>query len=134
MKGLTENQKKILEFITDYRKVHINPPCFKVISDNTGVYYSAVLYSVKGLKKKGYLGEKECFFKNNPTEKQLKVLNFIKEFIAREGKSPTLAAIGSNFGVSRQASDCYVRTLMKKGYLKKEHYKNRGITVTEAIV
>lgn len=68
--------------------------------------------------------------KNQLTERQEEILNFIKQFLEGNGYPPTLREIGkkfnivSTFGVKR-----HLEALVKKGYLNIESNASRGITV-----
>lgn len=70
--------------------------------------------------------------KTQLTDRQNKILNFIKEFLMENGFPPTLREIGkrfeisSTFGVKR-----HLDALEKKGYLKVESNASRGIAFTK---
>ena len=65
------------------------------------------------------------------TKKQKKTLDFITSFIAKSGYSPSLKDIAKFLGTTNlSTSQYYVEELEQKGHLKRDHYKNRGITPT----
>ncbi len=65
------------------------------------------------------------------TEKQKKVLDFITSFIREKGYSPSLRELASFLKTKNLSTAQYfIKELKKKGYLKKDAYKTRGITPT----
>ncbi|MHB1687215.1 MAG: transcriptional repressor LexA [Ignavibacteriaceae bacterium] len=68
--------------------------------------------------------------KQQLTDRQEEILNFIEQFLEANGYPPTLREIGkkfdiaSTFGVKR-----HLDALVKKGYLKVEGFASRGITL-----
>lgn len=63
------------------------------------------------------------------TQKQKLVLDYINEFIQIQGYSPALKDIGKFIGTENLSTAQYfLQQLAQKGYIKKETYKNRGIT------
>jgi len=65
------------------------------------------------------------------TKKQKKTLDFITSFISKNGYSPSLKEIAKFLGTTNlSTAQYYVEELEQKGHLKRDHYKNRGITPT----
>jgi len=65
------------------------------------------------------------------TEKQLAVLNFIRDFIRDRGISPTLDEMSQYFGVSKITVYEHVSALEKKGALRKTRNLARSIELVE---
>lgn len=63
------------------------------------------------------------------TEKQLAVLNFIRDFIRDRGIAPTLEEMSEFFGVSKITVYEHVNALEKKGALRKTRNMARSITL-----
>jgi repressor LexA len=64
------------------------------------------------------------------TERQKEVLVFIKQFVSREGVSPTVREIAAHFGFSSPLSaQLHVNTLLKKGLITKSPLRARNIRV-----
>lgn len=61
------------------------------------------------------------------TEKQLRILNFIKEFRQERGISPTLEEIADNFGVTKITIYGHINTLVQKRALKRKAHCARSI-------
>ncbi|MBF0515496.1 MAG: repressor LexA [Nitrospirae bacterium] len=65
------------------------------------------------------------------TEKQARVLKFIKDHLTLKGYPPTIREICKGFGYSSPLSaKQHVDTLIRKGYLKKDDAKQRALEVT----
>ncbi|MBF0458909.1 MAG: repressor LexA [Nitrospirae bacterium] len=65
------------------------------------------------------------------TEKQARVLEFIKDHLSLKGYPPTIREICKGFGYSSPLSaKQHVDTLIRKGYLRKDDAKQRAIEVT----
>lgn len=65
------------------------------------------------------------------TSTQIKVIEFIREKIERDGVSPTYREIAVQFGYkSPKAAFDHVRALEKKGYVKRRPRLSRGIGIT----
>lgn len=64
------------------------------------------------------------------TKRQSEILKFIQSGIIRDGYPPTLREIASKFHL-RSVRTVYdhVQALEKKGYVKRDHGKGRGLTV-----
>lgn len=69
------------------------------------------------------------------TEKQEAIYSFIKQEIIEQRLSPTVREIGEQFGIrSSNGVMCHLRALERKGWIKRDHYLSRGITlITEPI-
>lgn len=65
------------------------------------------------------------------TEKQLAVLNFIRDFIHDKGFSPTLEEMSQFFGVSKITVYEHVKALEEKGAVSKSPNKKRSIELVE---
>jgi repressor LexA len=63
------------------------------------------------------------------TEKQLAVLNFIRDFIHDKGISPTLEEMSQYFGVSKITVYEHVKALEEKGAVRKSPNKKRSIEI-----
>ncbi len=61
------------------------------------------------------------------TEKQLRILEFIKQFRDERGISPTLEEIAENFGVTKITIYEHINQLERKGALKREKFRARSI-------
>lgn len=63
------------------------------------------------------------------TGRQKEALDFINSFIRDKGYAPSLRELAAFLNTKNLSTAQYfIRQLEKKGYLKREHYKNRGIT------
>jgi repressor LexA len=65
------------------------------------------------------------------TERQLAVLNFIRDFIADKGISPTLDEMSQYFGVSKITIYEHVSALEKKGAIRKTRNMARAIELVD---
>jgi repressor LexA len=63
------------------------------------------------------------------TQRQKEVLNFVKEFTADNGYSPTMREICERFGFLPHAATNHVNALVRKGYLSKQPLKSRSLEV-----
>ncbi|HAH45362.1 hypothetical protein [Gimesia sp.] len=64
------------------------------------------------------------------TEKQQAIYSFIKQEITQQRLSPTVREIGEQFGIrSSNGVMCHLRALERKGWIKRDHYLSRGITL-----
>lgn len=62
------------------------------------------------------------------TDRQREILDFITRSIAKRGYPPTLREIGSHFGIkSTNGVNDHLRALEKKGYLQREDLKSRAL-------
>jgi repressor LexA len=55
MKGLTQKQKKVLDFLTQYIAIHAYPPTIREIGDNFGISVKGAYDHVEALRKKQIL-------------------------------------------------------------------------------
>ncbi|MFN4227710.1 MAG: transcriptional repressor LexA [Candidatus Ratteibacteria bacterium] len=66
------------------------------------------------------------------TEKQWKILEFIKDYILKTGYPPTIKEIMNYFSFSSPtAVISHLNALEKKGYIKREKKRSRGISLKE---
>lgn len=63
------------------------------------------------------------------TEKQLRIMEFIQQFRAERGISPTLEEIAKNFGVTKITIYEHVNQLERKGAIKREKFRARSIEI-----
>ncbi len=66
------------------------------------------------------------------TERQCRVLEFLREFLAERGMPPTIREIGEAMGFTFPAARGYLQALERKGFLKLHAGKSRGIELLEA--
>ena len=64
------------------------------------------------------------------TEKQSKVLAFIKAFKIANGYPPTIREIGSEFHITVKGAYDHVKAIEKKGYIERKSYP-RGINIID---
>lgn len=63
------------------------------------------------------------------TGRQKQAMDYINSFVRDKGYAPSLRDLASFLGTKNLSTAQYfIRQLEQKGYLKREHYKNRGIT------
>ncbi|MDH3520311.1 MAG: transcriptional repressor LexA [Myxococcales bacterium] len=66
------------------------------------------------------------------TRRQREVFDFIREFLAEHGYSPSLEEIGERFGLSSVATvHKHVQHLVEKGYLRKAWNRSRSVEPVE---
>lgn len=63
------------------------------------------------------------------TEKQLKIMEFLQQFRAERGISPTLEEIAKHFGVTKITIYEHVNQLERKGAIKREKFRARSIEI-----
>lgn len=68
-----------------------------------------------------------------PTNKQLIVLDFIKQHIAEKGYPPSRSEIGKHFGVTSNAANCVVHKLVKWGLIELDPHVSRGIRIVDQV-
>ncbi|MCL5021862.1 MAG: transcriptional repressor LexA [Nitrospirae bacterium] len=61
------------------------------------------------------------------TEKQRTVYKFLAEFMRRRGYPPTIREIGEHFGFLWSAARGHLQALERKGYVRLDRAKSRGI-------
>jgi repressor LexA len=68
------------------------------------------------------------------TERQREVLDYIREYTTAQGYSPALVEIGSACGaISATAALAHVIALEKKGYVKRDPHRARGIELVDQV-
>lgn len=73
--------------------------------------------------------------KKQLTDRQRKVLEYIREYIIRRGSSPTVREIGQQMGISStNGVRLHLTALIKKGYLKKQEFIARGLELAESVM
>jgi repressor LexA len=66
------------------------------------------------------------------TERQEKILSFIKRSIVEQGYPPTIREIGEHFGIrSTNGVNDHLKALERKGYLMRGELKSRALSVVE---
>lgn len=66
------------------------------------------------------------------TRRQREILDFVREFIAERGHSPSLMEIGARFGLSSPATvHKHVQRLVDKGFLRKSPHSARSVEPSE---
>lgn len=65
------------------------------------------------------------------TPKQLRVFEFIRDFKESHGYAPTLEEIARAFGVSKITVLQYLRSLQKRGAIRRTRYQARAIEIVE---
>lgn len=69
------------------------------------------------------------------TDKQRKVLEFIKDKISTHGSSPTIREIGKYMKISStNGVRLHISALIKKGYLQKTNFIARGLEITDMVI
>jgi repressor LexA len=69
------------------------------------------------------------------TDRQREILEFINESIRERGYPPTLREIGARFGIrSTNGVNDHLRALEKKGYLHREDLKSRALRPVDAVM
>ncbi|HAM49969.1 MAG TPA: hypothetical protein DCP92_04480 [Nitrospiraceae bacterium] len=67
--------------------------------------------------------------KANLTEKQERVLDFLKSYAQSHGFPPTFREIGEHFGFQWAASRMHLKAIERKGFIKMIPAKSRGIEI-----
>jgi repressor LexA len=67
------------------------------------------------------------------TEKQLRIMEFIQQFRAERGISPTLEEIAASFGVTKITIYEHINQLERKGALKREKFRARSIEILSPV-
>ncbi len=66
------------------------------------------------------------------TKRQKEILDFIREYLEREGYAPSLEEIGARFGLSSVATvHKHVQNLVEKGLLRKAWNRSRSIEIVD---
>lgn len=63
------------------------------------------------------------------TPRQRQVFNFIKQFISKNARSPSIYEIGEHFLFSAKAADDHVRALVRKKYIGQKKGKQLSLTI-----
>jgi repressor LexA len=67
--------------------------------------------------------------RNIATINQLKILEFIKNFIRQHSYPPTVREIANAFSVTAKAAQDHLNALKRKGYIRSEPNRPRTITI-----
>src|SRR5258708_33977677 len=68
------------------------------------------------------------------TERQEKILSFIKKSIVDQGYPPTIREIGEHFGIrSTNGVNDHWKALERRGYLLRGGLKSRGLSVIDGV-
>lgn len=66
------------------------------------------------------------------TDKQKKILDYIRDYHAKNRRPPTIRLIMAQFGLSSpNGAICHIASLEKKGYLTRDRFSARGIMLTD---
>ena len=66
------------------------------------------------------------------TKRQKEILDFVREYLSREGYAPSLEEIGLRFGLSSVATvHKHVQNLVEKGVLRKAWNRSRSIEIVD---
>lgn len=65
------------------------------------------------------------------TERQKKVMEFLKSYVREHGYPPTIREIGKHFGFTWPAARGYLAALEKKGLIRMNPFKSRGIEILD---
>ena len=63
------------------------------------------------------------------TERQQAILDFINEYVRKNGFPPSVREIGSHFGVYPATVQDHLSALQRKGYLQKKPFQSRTLSV-----
>jgi len=64
------------------------------------------------------------------TERQQAILDFINEYVQKNGFPPSVREIGSHFGVYPATVQDHISALQRKGYLQKKPFQSRTLSVS----
>jgi repressor LexA len=64
------------------------------------------------------------------TERQQAVLEFVEEFVARQGYPPTVREVAAHFGIQPRAAADHLEALRRKGQLHREPGRSRGLVLS----
>jgi repressor LexA len=65
----------------------------------------------------------------NLTKKQIRILNFIKDYIEAKKFPPTFREISERFNISVKGAYDHIKALERKGYLRCENHRSRALEV-----
>jgi len=69
------------------------------------------------------------------TDRQTRILEFIRVKISRQGCPPTVREIGTKFRIaSTHGVRCHLQALEKKGYIERHFHASRGIRLTDEVM
>lgn len=63
------------------------------------------------------------------TRMQQKVMDYLSQYMLKEGAGPTVREIAAHFGFSSAAAYCHLKTLEKKGYIELGSGKARSVKI-----
>jgi len=66
------------------------------------------------------------------TTRQREVLEFVRHFMAKAGYPPTVREIGAHFGFVPRSIFDHLKTLERKGYLRRTASKSRSLQILDA--
>ena len=89
MKGITDRQKQVLDFISEYTKEKNYPPTVREISTHFGISIRAIQDHIIALQKKGYLSQSQ------KKARSLNVLNGNSENMPFVSKVPLLGTVAA---------------------------------------
>lgn len=91
MKGITDRQKEVLTYISEFTEENSFPPTVREISQHFGISLRAIQDHITALQKKGYLSESQ------KRSRSIKVLSDIREKEAKifVGKVPLLGTVAA---------------------------------------
>ena len=68
------------------------------------------------------------------TDRQRELLEFIKAYINKAGYPPSWQEIANGLGITQAAVHIKINALVKKGYIRYDHYKPRTLEVHEMYI
>ncbi len=68
------------------------------------------------------------------SEQLRQTLLFINRFMEGSGYPPSVREIGAEFGITPKAVHDRLNSLIRRGYLRREPYKSRGLSLTEKAI
>lgn len=91
MKGITDRQKEVLSFISDFTEENSYPPTVREIGDHFGISLRAVQDHIAALQKKGFLSQSQ------KRSRSIKVISDIREKESKlyVGKVPLLGNVAA---------------------------------------
>lgn len=91
MKGITDRQKEVLTYISDFSEENSFPPTVREISQHFGISLRAIQDHITALQKKGYLSESQ------KRSRSIKVLSDVREKESKlfVGKVPLLGTVAA---------------------------------------
>lgn len=66
------------------------------------------------------------------TERQKRIMEFLKSFIREHGYPPTVREMGEHFGFTWPAARGHLRALQRKGVIRMQPLKSRGIEILDS--